>query len=143
MTRVDALNLHVNPVRTETTAPSLHVCSTYKSELKEFPVNETLSQSRSTDEDESKVIIVNDCSTEEDKSECSINKQKGAKKEVTYDALSYFNVFECGRKILDRLDVSYERACMSTAREEYYTKMLDYLIDHNDRHGTLLFSKKL
>ena len=26
--------------------------------------------------------------------------------------INAFNVFECGRNILDRLDVSYERACM-------------------------------
>ena len=39
--------------------------------------------------------------------------------------------------------MSYERACMSTAREEYYTKMLDSLHDDNDRHGTPLFSKNL
>ena len=56
-------------------------------------------------------------STEEDKSEFTINKQKDAKIEVTYDVPSYFNVFECGRNILDRLDVSYERVCMATARE--------------------------
>ena len=28
------------------------------------------------------------------------------------DYFNAFNVLECGRNILDRLDVSYERACM-------------------------------
>ena len=58
----------------------------------------------------SKVSIVNDCSTEEEKSEYANNKQKYANNEVTYDVPSYFNafnVFECGGNILDRLDVSY------------------------------------
>ena len=32
---------------------------------------------------------------------------------VTTEVPSYFNIFECGRNILDRLDVSYERACMA------------------------------
>ena len=32
---------------------------------------------------------------------------------------------------------------MATTREEYYTKILDSLLDHNDCHGTLLSSKKL
>ena len=32
---------------------------------------------------------------------------------------------------------------MAAAREEEYTKMLDSLLDHNDRHGTSLLSKKL
>ena len=54
-----------------------------------------------------------------------------------------FNLFECGRNILDRLDVSYERACMVTPREEYFTKMLDSLPKHNHSHSTPLSSKKL
>ena len=93
--------------------------------------NKNLSRSCSTDEDESKCIIIDKCSTEddesesrgiivnnffteEDKSEFVINKQNNANNEVTNYVPSYFNVFECGRKILDRLDMSYERACMST-----------------------------
>ena len=54
-----------------------------------------------------------------------------------------FNVFEYGKNILDRLDVSYGRACMATSREEYFTNMLDYLLDDNERHCTPLSSKKL
>ena len=54
---------------------------------------------------------------------------------------SSFNIFECGRKFLVRLDLSYERACMVTAREEYYTKMLKSLLDNNDCHGTPFSSK--
>ena len=72
MMRADALKLHVYPVRTEMTAtkqiPILHVFSTYKSKLKEFLVDKTLSQICSMDEDESKGIIVDRCSTEEDES---------------------------------------------------------------------------
>ena len=117
MMRAHALNSHVYPVRTEITALSSHVCSADESELKEFLVNETLLQICSADNDLSKGVLVNDFSTEEGKSECSINKQKDANKEVTYDVPSYFNVFECGRNILDRLDVSYERACMANVRE--------------------------
>ena len=48
MMRSDAINVHVYPVRTEMTAtkqiPTSRVCSTDKSKLKEFSVNETLSQ---------------------------------------------------------------------------------------------------
>ena len=66
----DDLNLHVYPVRTEMTVAKLilisHVCSTEKSELKEFLFNETLSQICSTDKDELKDIIVNECSTDKD-----------------------------------------------------------------------------
>ena len=41
------------------------------------------------------------------------------------------------------IDVLYERACMATPRDEYYTKMLETLIDHNDRHNAPLSSEKL
>ena len=50
---------------------------------------------------------------------------------------SYFNVLECGGKLLDRLGVSYKRACMATAKEEYYTNILDSLLDHNYPHKKL------
>ena len=71
-------------------------------------INETLSYNWSADEDELS-------STEEEKSECAIKKPKYAKDEVPYDVTKYYNAFhefEYGRNILDRLHVSYERACM-------------------------------
>ena len=68
MMRSDALNLHVYPVRTEITAMKQilisHVVSTKEKKFKEFLVKEILSQICSTDEDESKGIIVDKCSTE-------------------------------------------------------------------------------
>ena len=71
MMRSDVLNTCIYPVITELTAtkqiPISHVCSTDESKLKEFLVDETLLQICSTDKDESKVIIVSKCSTEEDK----------------------------------------------------------------------------
>ena len=33
------------------------------------------------------------CSTEEEKSECTVKKQKYTKNEVTYDVPNYFNTF--------------------------------------------------
>ena len=133
MMRSDALNSHVYPVITKITDLSSHVCSMNKDKSKGIILHKTLLQSCSTEEDKSKVIIVNKtllqscstdedelCYTEEDKPECAIRKQKDAKNEVTYDLPSYFNaskILECGRRILDRLDVSYERACMATPKE--------------------------
>ena len=70
--KFDALNSHSYPVRAEMTAKKqiliLQVCSTDKSELKQFPLNKTLLQSYSMDEDKSKGTIVNKCSTDEDES---------------------------------------------------------------------------
>ena len=126
--RADALNSDNYPVRTEIIGrkqiSTLHVCSTDKSELKEFLVDKTLSQIYSTDKDESKGIIVDECYTEEDESEfvCEkINKQKYAKNKADYEISlvtdevpSYFNIFKCNRNLLNRLDVTYERECMAT-----------------------------
>ena len=44
---------------------------------------------------------------------------------------------------MNKLDVSYERACMATTRYENHTKMLETKIDHNDCHNEPLSSEKL
>ena len=53
----------------------------------------------------------------------NINKHKDAKNEAEYEessvtdeVLSYLKIFECGGNILNRLDVTYERACMATPK---------------------------
>ena len=66
----DVLNSHVYPVRKEMLAtkqiPISHICSTYESELKYFLFGKTLYEICSRDEDESKGIINDECSTKED-----------------------------------------------------------------------------
>ena len=52
-----------------------------------------------------------------------------------------FNVFECRRNILGRLNMSYETACMATPKEEYSGEMLDQLIKHNHHHSTPISNK--
>ena len=55
---------------------------------------------------------------------------------------SYFNIFECGRNILDQLDVTYQQAFtaspvqeglyqISPARDRYYDMMVDNIIEAN------------
>ena len=41
------------------------------------------------------------------------------------------NLFKCGRKFLDRLDVSYKRAHISTPIEEYFMEMMDHINEYN------------
>ena len=36
---------------------------------------------------------------------------------------SYFNLFKCGKNILNRLDATRKRACMETSRDMYYTEI--------------------
>ena len=93
MMRSDALSCHSYGVYTEMTAPSSNICSTDKDKSKRIIVHETLSQSCSANKDESNRSIANKhllhnysvdvyelCSTEEDKSECTITEQQDAKK---------------------------------------------------------------
>ena len=36
---------------------------------------------------------------------------------------------------MNRLDVTYERTCMTTPKEKHYTKMLEIIVDYNDRNN--------
>ena len=61
---------------------------------------------------------------------------------MTDKGSSYFNIFECGRNLLDQLDVTYQRALtaspvqqglyqISPAREKYYDIMVDHIEENN------------
>ena len=107
---------------------TLYVYSMDKSKLKEFLVDKNLSHIYFTEEDKSKSIIIDKFSTKKNKSEClhrNINKQKEANNEAEYkessvtdEVPSYFNIFGCDRNLLNRLDGTYERACMATQEEK-------------------------
>ena len=62
---------------------------------------------------------------------------------MTKEVKIYFNIFECGRNILDRLGVTYQRAFMDTPQDKYYTKMLENLVKINNHNGEPLFNEKL
>ena len=72
MTRDDALNSGNYPVRTETTDSKhimiSHICYTEDSKSKYFLVEKNLSQVFYMGKDKSKIIIVNESSTEDSKS---------------------------------------------------------------------------
>ena len=70
-------------------------------------VHETLSQNNSADVPENIITEIKD----EDHKEPS----------VTQKVTSHFNIFECGRNILDRLEVTYQRVFMATPQDKYYT----------------------
>ena len=66
---------------------------------------------------------------------------------------SYFNIFECGRNLLDQVDVTYQRLFMaspvkeglyqpSTARERYYDQIADNIIEANvQSNGTINYEE--
>ena len=62
---------------------------------------------------------------------------------VTKEVKSYFNIFECGRNILDRLDVTYQRAFMANPQEKYYTRLLDNLVETNNCNDETLSNENL
>ena len=55
---------------------------------------------------------------------------------------NYFNIFDCGGNNLNRLDVTYEQAHMATTKEKYHTKMLETLVDYNDRSNAPFSNEK-
>ena len=66
---------------------------------------------------------------------------------------SYFNIFECGRNILDQLDFTYKRAFTaslvreeyytSPARERYYEQLTKILINSNVKSDETINNDKL
>ena len=67
-----------------------------------------------------------------------IKNEEHKEPSVTHKVTSYFNIFKCGRNILDRLDVMYQREFMATpAENEYYKEMLKSLIKANNEGGKL------
>ena len=44
---------------------------------------------------------------------------------------------------MNRLDVTHERVCMVTQKEECYMTLVENLIDHNDLHNVPLSNEKL
>ena len=95
-------------------------------------VNETLSQNNSSD-------VPTNVSTE-------LKYDEHIEPSVSVKGASYFNIFECGRNLLDQLDVMYQRAItaseklsseptgyyeLSPARERYYDMQADHIKENN------------
>ena len=156
--RSDTCNWHYYGGYTEITDLSSNVYSTDEDESKCIIVHKRLSQSCSMNEGESESSIVNEtlshndsadvdelCSKEKDILEYIIEQKDAEYKEssVTKEGAGYFKIFECGQNLLDILDVKYERACMSTPKDKYYTTLLETLVDDNNRNGALFSNEKL
>ena len=64
------------------------------------------------DESESECNIVNETSSNSDSSNVTteLNYDDHIKPSANVKEVSYFNIFECGRNLLDKLDVTYQSA---------------------------------
>ena len=47
----------------------------------------------------------------------------------------YFNIYKCGRNLLDQLNVTYQRVFMATPIDKYYNALLDTLVKDNNLRG--------
>ena len=125
--RSDNLNWHDHGGYTEMTDPYSNNNVTEKDESKEIVVHETLLENSSRDVSESERNIVNKTLSQNNSADISENNIMELKYEddkepsVTDKVTSYFNIFECGRNLLDQLDVTYQQAFIATpAQEDYY-----------------------
>ena len=106
-------------------------------------MHKTLSENNSKDVSESERNIVNETLSQNNSADVPENNIKELKDKehkepsVTHKVTSCFNIFECGRNILDQLDVTYQRAFMATPEDEYYKEMTKSLIKVNNEGGKL------
>ena len=120
-------------------------------------MDETLSQVCSTNENESKSIIHDEISTEESVSwrvQKSINENKYAKNEEEHEEnlvtdnpvvkeTIYFNIFECGKNILNRIEATCKWACMENSSDKYYNELLRTITYCNDCNYVPLSNEKI
>ena len=48
------------------------------------------------------------------------NKNPSVTHNPVINELRYFNLFECGKNLLNKLNAMCKRACISTSRDKYY-----------------------
>ena len=101
-------------------------------------MQKTLSDSQSKDVSESeckivhKTLLQNNSTDVPDNFITKLKNDEHKEPSVTEKVTSYFNIFECGRNILDQLDVTYQRAFMATsAQDEYYKEITKSIIKAN------------
>ena len=147
MMRSDKLNWHDHGSYTEMTARSSNVNVTDEDESKEIIVHKTLLENNYKDVSESECKIFKETLSQinsEDVPENTSTKLKDEEHKepsVTQKVTSYFNIFECGRNLLDQLDVKYQRALMATTEDEYYKEMTKSQIKANNEGGKLCNEK--
>ena len=55
----------------------------------------------------------------------------------------YFNIFECGSNIFDRLDGTYQWAFMATPQDKYFNALLNNLVKDNIRKSAQFSNEKI
>ena len=55
----------------------------------------------------------------------------------------YFNIFKCGKNILNNIDVKYELESMANSRDKYNTELLRTIIYYNKRNYAPLSNERI
>ena len=91
-------------------------------------MHETLTENQSKDVSESECnnahenLLLNNSSDVPSNVIMELEDDEHKEPSVIGTGASYFNIFQCGRNLLDQLDVMYQRAFMaSPVQEGYYT----------------------
>ena len=98
----------------EETVPSLNVNDTDEDKSKEIRLQNTLSNNQSKEKRKSECNIVHKNLSQNNSSDVPTNiitklkDYEHKEPSVTEKVASNFNIFKCGRKILDQLDVTYQ-----------------------------------
>ena len=128
MMRSDEHNRHVHGSYAEETSPPSNVNVTDEDESKESIVHDILSENRSKEVGTSECNIVHETLLQNNSADVPDNfitelkDDEHIEPSVTVKVTSYFNIFECVRNLLDQLDVTYQRAFISSpVQEGYYT----------------------
>ena len=143
------INWHDHGSYTKITAPSLNVNATNEDESKHIIMHGGLSENCSTDVSKSERNIVNETlpqNNSTDVSEYTITKLKYKEyKEpsVTNEVTSYFNIFECGRNLLEKLDVTFQQVFMATPKDEYYNALMYTIVKENNLNGEPFSNDKI
>ena len=137
-------------------APSSDVNDTDEDETNNSIVHKTFDEPSSEnlfmDVSESECNIVNETLSQSDSSDVptnvitKLNYSDHIEPSASVTEASYFNIFECGRNLLDQLDVTYQRAFtasetssavstghyeLSPTQERYYDMQVDIIAEKN------------
>ena len=120
MMRCGDNNHHMNNGYEEKMAPSSDINDTEEDKSKNSivhkPFHKPESENLSMDRSNSECTIINETLSQSDSSDVRTNIIAELKYDeyiehsVIVKEASYFNIFECGRNILDQLDVTYQHA---------------------------------
>ena len=107
-------------------------------------MHKTLSENKSKDVSESECNIVhktlsqNNSKDVPDNDITELKYDEHKEPSVTQKVTSYFNIFKCGRNLLDQLDITYQQAFMATpAQYKYYKEKTKSITKSNIEDGKL------